>query len=158
MSLPIVIRYATADDVPFMVSAWVRTYTDSDAAKHLMNDSVLRRYQRILDPKRPQAPPYYALQTALVNNLLATSVSVVAAFEEDINLLMGFACGDPALAVLHYVAVKPAYKRNGVASALVEALGFDKSKDAYYTHITEKGNKAVAKNWIYKPELLCGTK
>ena len=56
-----------------------------------------------------------------MNRLLDTRNSVVACDSDDSNHLLGFACGQKAPAVLHYVYVKPIYRRCGLARALVAA-------------------------------------
>jgi ribosomal protein S18 acetylase RimI-like enzyme len=153
--LPIVIRPATEADRMYIISAWVRTFTDSVVAKHLLNDHILGYYKGLLDESRPLASVYYYLQTELVKRLLGKYTTLVAVFEEDPELIWGFINGDPTTCVVNYVCVKQAYKRSGVATALCNALGCTKDRAVIFTHLTERVSGFIPKTWCYVPGRFC---
>lgn len=101
----IAVRPAGPADLSFIFSGWLRSYHESEVARHVPNDV------------------YFSSggHHGIVRRLLDEVGAVVACSASDPTELYGFACGAPG--VLHYVYVKAAFRRLGVAKLLLGALG-----------------------------------
>lgn len=121
MSLPIIIRPSQESDRPFVVSSWVQTFKRGYVHSWLKNWK-LGLYAKCLEPDRANPSTYMFLQTKLVNHLLDTASTVVACYADDPSLVLGFACGDVNTRLFHYAVVKMEYQRQGIGTALCDAL------------------------------------
>lgn len=82
---------------------------------------------------------YFAQHHAVIERLLKRSVVRVATIPEDDDVILGWACYEPAIedggftvpAIIHYVYVKPDFRKAGVAQKL---LGGVSMVGAMYTH------------------------
>lgn len=123
-------------DTPFVFSSWLRSYKAS-------------RDTRVA----PQV--YFHEHHKVIEAILASpSVSVtVAVSTEDPNTILGWAAMDSSKGVLHYVYVKEAFRRWGVATELVGTLNINS-----YSHTTKYGERALGSYpCIYNPYLIKGT-
>lgn len=113
---------------------------------------------------------YFADQHALIDDLLETSITLVACGADDPAHIYGFAVYGPG-DVVHYVYVKSAYRRLGLADVLLAAAfpGRTRDRALYATHAgrmwgeiepgARKGQPAQAgaltrRGIYYRPHLL----
>lgn len=134
--MSIQVRDALPSDRAFVVSSWSRSYKYSDAAGLIHVDD------------------WAAVMHAQLGRLLACDTTrAIVAFEPDEDpafedFLYGWICGDTSNAtrpLVHYVYVKEAYRRAGLARRLFGALGVDPSRSFAYTCQTQAAIDAAAK-------------
>jgi GNAT superfamily N-acetyltransferase len=70
------------------------------------------------------ADTYFRGQRSVVEKLLATAAVAVACDPDDHDVIWGWACASDD--VLHWIAVKPPFRRAGVAVELLRALALEK--------------------------------
>ena len=112
------LRKAAAADVPFILNSWLRSHYDAWAEPHGI-------------PKGR----YYAETHRSACLTLARAECLLAVNPEDETHLLGYVVWEPG--TLHYVYVKHPYRREGLASRLLEATGLQRG--FHYTHHTEAG-------------------
>jgi GNAT superfamily N-acetyltransferase len=124
------IRRASGDDAAFVFAFWLQDYFErSRFAKGISKTLFMRFHHLILE------------------RVIARGVVFVACDAEVPSVIYGFACGDVPPddrqfgppPTLHYVYVKRRFRRLGVASALVDALGIDLERPFTFTHLTDDG-------------------
>ncbi len=100
-------RLAGADDLPFIMRSWLESY--GRGSPHT-----------VLIPK----PMFFAGHRKVVEALLRdpSCQTWVACDAEDPSILLGFISGEPPTHA-HYVYVKRAFRRQGIARGLADALG-----------------------------------
>lgn len=136
----IVLRPFIPDDKAFVTQSWMRSYWDG----------AIARDHRI-------APPTYNLyQRRIIDDIVArpNAVGVIAHPQGDVDVIIGwiiFEVDDP-LRVVHYIYVKEAFRRLGIAKRILSATVNDFS----YTHLTERARKIMdgRRNYNYNPWLL----
>lgn len=107
-------RPAEFADRPFMASSWFESYRKGGHSPEV--DFGI----------------YKAGQGRRIDTLLSTRLCVVAYLPEEGTEILGWLCREVKQPTMHYVYVKQAYRRNGVATFLLEALG----RPTDYTHQT----------------------
>lgn len=120
--LPLQIRYAGKDDVAFITNSWLKSYRESHSV-----DSIPNRV-------------YYWYHHKILEQLLARSAVVVLCNEEDPDQILAWACVEKLVdkvLVIHYLYVKHAFRKQGLARRLMGFL-FDKEKPSamFVTHWT----------------------
>ncbi len=124
--LPLLIRQAQQDDVPFIMSSWLKSFRDKDQG---FAEGCPNRI-------------FYACHHRVVEVLLPRSMVVVACDENDPRTIVAWACyerGDGGCLVVHYLYVKQPLRRNGVARQLMTTLLAieGEPETVFYTHRTE---------------------
>lgn len=109
MRLPeghVTIRRAQSSDLPFVFSSWLNSYESSGWAR-----GVRRR-------------TYFTRHHAVVSELLSrpSCVVLVAALEEDPDVILAWAALEPVSSTVHYVYVKESWRRLGLARRLLDEL------------------------------------
>lgn len=139
--LPIQLRRARKSDLPFISSSWLQSYRDAPAVDGCPNGV------------------YYHDQHQLLERLLQRSVVLVAVDEQDPDQIAGWVCAEvlngPAL-VLHYIYVKHAMRKFGVAKRMVATLvAAEQPAAVFYTHRTKRAASILRKRKeiIYRPSL-----
>ena len=133
------IRDATETDVNFIFNSWLKSYRDSEFAKHIANEI------------------YFAEHHKLVERLLKTNNVSVACDQSDPDHIYGFICAGhtDGIFTVHYLYVKHTFRRFGIATALLDNLGHNKSSIGIYTHHTLAAPLfAKAYNLVYHPYVL----
>ena len=124
------IREATDDDMRLVHSSWHTAYWKTHAHKHILKDN----YDEGMDRR--------------IDRLLFRSHVLVAYFPEVPDEVLGWSAveGD----ALHYVYVKAAYRRRGIATGLVEG------RAKWYTHATDREGRVFLERMKlqYSPFLL----
>lgn len=116
----VTVRAVQDGDLPFIYSSWLSTYRDSRAYR-LLGDRALLPYAKLVEPERASPSLYYALHKLHIATTLGHSAVLVAAYEEDPTVLLGYIVFEEG--ILHYVCVKQAYQGEGVAKLLVSHSG-----------------------------------
>ncbi len=136
--LPIRVRPASVDDVPFICSSWLKSYRGADAVKDV--------------PSRT----YYYYQHRVLEELLPRSVTLVACLEDDPNTIVGYLTYevvDTAL-VVHWLYLKHTFRRMGIAKELLKlAADAEKPPAIFYTHYT-RACLWAPKEFSYNPYLV----
>lgn len=92
----------------FVLSCWLKGYESRGRKAHgLESKHGKTRYYQAHHPE--------------FTRLLRSSTLALAAVEEDPDVFLGWALGNPEIGVLHYVFVKRAARGHGIADALVRA-------------------------------------
>lgn len=112
------IRIATDSDLRFVRSSWHTSYWKTWASKRIPWES------------------YWPGQDRRIERLLKRSTVLVAYFEDVPDEVLGWSCSEAD--TLHYVYVKAAYRRSGIASGLTSAL----SDKPYHSHPTNEVGRA----------------
>lgn len=102
---------------------------------------------------------YFAQQHAVIERLLKRSRTLVATIEEDPSVILGWCCYEPASdelgivipAVIHYVYVKPNFRRSGVASKLLDQVTLAGSMYTHETYPVTSFLKSKTKKMVYNP-------
>ncbi len=103
--LPLAFRPAGADDRNFMLNAWLKAHRDRGDW-----------------PKLLPAAEYYRRHKEVVAKLIDESACLVACNPEKTEQIIGFVCHDNV--ALHWVGVKSMFRRQGVATKLLDHAGF----------------------------------
>jgi len=101
----VLIRPPAAEDLPFIFSSWLKSYRDSDCAKHIPNEPYFRFHHKIVES---------ILSRASESGTATIKIACLADSSE--NILGWLVSEGP---VLHYVYIKNAFRRLGIASKLL---------------------------------------
>lgn len=116
---PLLLRRADADDAAFIFSYWLRDHFERSAfAKGIAKST------------------YMALHHVVLERIIARSVVHIACDASDPTVIFGFICTEGE--TLHYIHVKRAFRRLGVAKALLAAAGMSDGPRVF-THLTDDG-------------------
>jgi hypothetical protein len=125
----------------FVAGTWLRNYQSAPAVRNVDSDDYYRNHAR------------------LVSTLIDRCTILLAEHAEHSGLLLGFIVGerDQSGAVIHYVCVKSAYKRNGIGRALwtslLDGIALRSTVGTVrYTHARAPFTEiAGRKGWKYSP-------
>lgn len=104
---------------------------------------------------------YYYQHHKVLEEVIPRSIVLVACADDNPDQILGWICAEtvngPAL-VIHYVYVKYAMRKWGIAKQLVQLLQASEQPVAvFHTHRTKAGKSIVLDKklgWIYNPYLL----
>lgn len=106
------IRAVNNEDIPFVLSSWLKSYRYSQAARNVVNDIYFSEQVG---------------QKARILEMLSDCRTLVACDEEEGDCIYGWICAESIEGsvppVVHYVYVKSSYRRRGLARALLKAAG-----------------------------------
>lgn len=131
-----VIRRAEPADIPFIYSSWLKSYRTGSglglaSGKHA----------------------YFITYNLVIDHILEKPDAIVwvAAKEDEPNVIWGYLVAEPT--VLHYVFVKGAFRRFGVAKSLYE-IAFQERP--FVTHMTALGREVLRMHpgFKFNPTLL----
>jgi hypothetical protein len=130
------IREANEVDVNFIFSSWLKSYRLSSFAKQISN------------------AVYFPEQHKLIENLLKSSVVLVACNIEDPDQVYGWVCATKIMSVycLHYIYIKQQFRKFGIARFLMQTSGHNPDIIGLYTHHTNvMADMAKKANLVYHP-------
>lgn len=110
----VVLREMRSDDVPLITRSWKDNYRfSSPDSSWLTSRQECSRY-------------YFKEMNARVERLLERSAVIVACNPVDSDHVLGWACAsnEGGQRVMHYVWVRDAFRRLGIARTMLGALGF----------------------------------
>lgn len=120
------IRDAKVSDQAFIFSSFLKgLYYGNDFYRQIDKEAFMSNYKKVL------------------TQLLIKSQCKVAVQNDDDDSLIGYSIYEPG--ILHYLFVKPTFRRFGVAKSLVP-VGINTT-----THITKIGTAIKPKEWIFNP-------
>lgn len=103
------LRPMEPDDIPFVASSWIRSYSERGRTAQGME------YAAQMDGHGP-----------IVDEILrrATTRATIACYPQQPKLILGWVVteGTSRAAIVHYVYVKQNYRRNGFAKKLLECM------------------------------------
>ena len=128
----ITLRFATADDLPFIFSTWLKSLRYGNSwFKTIDKDAYFTKYKRA------------------ITTILQTSTITVICFKNEPEVILGYSVhadlGDSTL--LHWVYVKRTWRGMGIASLLVP------TNTSTVSHITGLGAKCMPRHWKFDPFL-----
>ena len=131
-----VTRLVQPEDIPFLYSTWLNSYrNDSETGLSVRKSIFFESYRLILD---------YILQKN-------TTKVLVACKPDEPNVIYGYMVAEPSDNVLHYVFVKEAFQRFGIANSLQQQLFPNTSSGTVtITHRTEYAYN-YCKKFMYNP-------
>jgi len=115
------------DDRNFVLSSWLRSYADQQRG-------IARR-------------AFFKLYESVVVNLVGRSTVIIAGLDDVPGSILGWTAIDSDDRTLHYVFVKPRWRKLGVAKSLLK----DAARiDVMYTHEPPSWAKVPA-SWSFEP-------
>ena len=108
-----------ADEVPFVVDSWARSFRDSPWAGCLSNEH------------------YQEAQRATINDLLARGVHVCVAIPQQGDRRVCAFVAYEAPDVIHYVYTKQKFRKMGLADALIEFTAIKRGRFTFRTPASE---------------------
>lgn len=135
------VRPARRTDAHFIASSWLKSYRDSPATAAVPSQTFYYWHHRVIEV------------------VLARAAVLVACDPDDPDTIVGWACAEamPGALVLHYVYVKHAFRRFGIARALVRALQAAEpgTDQIFATHATRRALGIMREHDIFlNPYLL----
>lgn len=108
----ILVRKPVEDDIPFVMSSWLKSYSVSDFAKPI--------------PRKI----FFAKHHNLVESLFQRGAQIaIASLQEDTNVILGWICDESR--ILHYIYTKKPFRRLGICKTLIGDKKYD-----IFTHMT----------------------
>jgi ribosomal protein S18 acetylase RimI-like enzyme len=129
------IAYRTMDEdaFPWVISSWKESYRDYWTNRNWEN----RR-------------EYYDVNRPIIEAHIEELPPLLAVLKEEPDEYMGFVCGSAGH--LYYVYVKYAYRRDGIASALIEKVCGDKGRYHWETEKVGFLKALERKGWSYEKD------
>lgn len=128
-SSPFVIRFAHANDMNFILATWLRSLYYGDTWYSDIDKNV-----------------FFTEYPRYIQALVKSSNTIVVALADDPDVIIGYACGTAT--IIHFVYVKKAWRRKGVARLLLNDTGYYE----WVTHLTKIGKKLLPKyGWKFNP-------
>lgn len=138
-TLPIRLRPANQEDVPFIFNSWLKSYRNSLFARNITNTT------------------YFTEHHKLIQRIVKKNQVIVACNDQDPSQVYGYICAGhiDGIFVLHYIYVKHSFRNLGVGKALLNSFNHDINTAAIYTHHTRIAEKLAAKySFLYHPYVL----
>lgn len=137
--LPIRLRAANEEDVPFIFNSWLKSYRSSHFAKFVSNTV------------------YYNEHHKLIEKLAKENTVIVACNEKDPTQVYGWICGShiDGFFVCHYVYVKHSFRNMGIGKELLNSFSHNPDTASIYTHHTRVCDRLAMKfNFVFHPYIL----
>jgi len=142
-----VLREAGQPDMPYVLSSWISSY----------RDHTLSRLVRAIP-----SPEYHPRWNRIAQDLIARSRVLLAAAPEDESVILGWICFEESRPRrLHYLHVKRAFQRLGLARALMAAADIDLRDETpvLYSHKTTPLEACrPPQSWTFAPWMLLGAR
>ena len=133
-SLPAAVRDFTENDRAFVYDSWLNSYCDAGVALWGCNRST-----------------FFSRERRRIDSLLSRGAELkVATVIGEGSIILGWMCAEPP--VLHYCYVKEAYRRQGVALQLLNAVGLSAVHLIPCTHWTPMA-EMLGKPWLRRADL-----
>jgi len=132
------VRPASEADKPFIFSSWLRHYKNRSYFAKRIRNSIYYKWHHLIVERALSSP---------------NCVAMIAHPENEPDVILGFVVGEKSdeASVLHFIYVKPAFKRMGIAKHLLKKSGLENSD--FFTHWTFDVDGLLAKlpNMNYDP-------
>jgi len=129
------IRPPKPEDLSFIYSTWLNSFYYDSWTKSIRKSVYFNNYKKVLD------------------RLLNETVISIACLIEDDSVILGYMVSEPE--IIHYVYVKEAFRKMGIAKSLAKEL-FDDEKGFEFTHKTRQVLPMIInkKQYVFNPILL----
>lgn len=137
--LPIRIRKANEEDIPFIFNSWLKSYRNSKFAKSITSTIYFTEHHKI------------------IQSIVTKNEVLIACNNEDPSQVYGYCCAGftEGFFTLHYIYVKHSFRGLGIAKVLMSKFNHDTSTASIYTHHTRVADKLAPKyNMIYHPYIV----
>jgi ribosomal protein S18 acetylase RimI-like enzyme len=132
------IRVATETDKPFIFSNWLRHYKNRSYFAKRIRNSIFYKWHHLVIEKILDRP---------------NTLSLIAHPPEEPEVILGFMISEawPDGSVIHFVYIKPQFKKMGIAKKLFEASKLQETQ--FFTHWTFDVDELTQKlpNLTYDP-------
>lgn len=138
--LPIKIRPATDNDVPFILNSWLKSYRDNGPIAQNVPNTI-----------------YYAGHHKILQKIIRRSQVLVACDEKDESQIFGYASAEriDGHFVLHFVYIKQQFRKMGIGTSLLNMFEHDPSTVSIFTHHTRMAERMHMKyNMVYHPYVI----
>ena len=128
-------------DKSFIYSSWLKSYRESDLAKHMVNSI------------------YYDYHAKVIEAAMASSTIIIACNDQDEDQLYGYIVFQQIddVALVHYTYVKFPYRKFGIGRQLFEFAQPDTEQFTVVTHIPRNFEGLSKKlNLVYNPYRMSG--
>lgn len=134
-------RKITDKDLGFVLNSWLKSYRNSDFAKHVPNDVFFDEHK------------------AVIGNLLKKAKLEIVCNSEDEDQIYGYVCHDrlPSnIPVIHYAYFKYSFRHLGLAHKFIkQCVPEFGASEVFITHCTKAAQKTKdSLKLIYIPYLL----
>jgi hypothetical protein len=148
------LREGLDEESNFILNSWLMSYKHVRCGTY---DERLAASGAMFAGRAMDSGRYFKGQQALVSALAARSRVLSVCDAQDPSFVVGWACGalqGPSEAsqelVVHYVYVKHAYRKHGVALELLKGLGWKPGMTILATHWTKPcATKAIKYNIVF---------
>lgn len=148
-NLPLTIRHANDQDIPFIFSSWLKSFRDAGLMVRSVPNTI-----------------YFTNHHKILQRLIKRSTVYVACDPKDSSQIYGYIVAEyiDGTFVLHFIYVKQSFRKLGVGRALFNNFKHDGTASCC-SHLTKFGERMLLKyNMIYHPytalleEIADGTK
>lgn len=137
------IRPMAETDLPFIYSTWIHAiYNGNRWDKNML----IHKGPPFDFYSEMDEPIFHENYRKVIERLMRRSSVKVACLKEDNDVILGWSCSEPE--VLHFVFVKDAWRRMGIAKDLVPG------NIQFITHLTKIGQYAKKGHWKFNPFLI----
>lgn len=139
-TLPLKIRRANDEDIPFIFNSWLKSYKQSGILSRSVNATI-----------------YYDNHHKLIQKIAMRATFYIACDKNDPNNIYGFIAGEyiENILVIHYAYIKHSFRRLGIAKELFNTFNHDTKNASCFTHYTRCMERIAEKyNLIYHPYLI----
>jgi GNAT superfamily N-acetyltransferase len=140
--MPIRLRTANQEDIPFIFNSWLKSYRSSTFAKGI------------------SSTVYFSEHHKVIRRIIDSSTIIIACNEEEPSQIYGWICAGKTdgIFTLHYTYVKKPFRNFGLGKQLLNAFEHDPTYAAIYTHQTTHATRLAGKyNFVYHPYVLFST-
>jgi hypothetical protein len=137
--VPLIIRDASAEDVPFIFSSWLKSFRNGAMCRHVDNTI------------------YYAEHHKVCEKLMKRCKILIAADANDVANILGWICYEEidGIFTLHYAYTKHTFRGLGVLRQIFNSIKHDFNTAGIHTHMTEAFKSLAYKyNLVYHPYVL----
>ncbi len=137
--LPIRLRSANEEDIPFIFNSWLKSYRNSYFAKAVTNTVFYTEHHKLLE------------------KIIENNQVVIACKNDEPDQIYGWICAGKTdgIFTLHYVYVKHPFRGFGVGKQLLNVFDHDPAFAGIYTHHTKTAERLAPKfNMIYHPYVI----
>jgi hypothetical protein len=139
MELPVRIRAANQEDIPFVFNSWLKGYKNSKFAQVIDNNIFFHEHHKVIE------------------KLIKHYDVLIACAVDDPSQIYGFICAGytDGIFTLHYLYIKHTFRNMGIGKLLFNSFNHDTSTAGLFTHYVYSSQKLSEKfNMVYHPYLV----
>lgn len=140
--LPVRLRQANDEDIPFIFNSWLKSYRSSTFARNISSTVYFTEHHKV------------------IKKIIESNHVIIACNDDNPGQIYGWICAGKTdgIFTLHYIYVKQPFRNFGMGKQLLNAFEHDPSYAAIYTHQTNFGAKLAPKhNFVYHPYVIFST-